>query len=48
MLKIYIRAYAGVKMGHSRNALDELNKRPSGPLYQTYPYLDYLTGLSKM
>jgi len=48
LLKTYIRAYAGVKMGYTKDALSELNKRPSGPLYSLYPYLDYLSGIAKM
>jgi len=48
LLKTYIRAYAGVKNGNTRNALLELNKRPSGPVYPPYPYLDYLSGIAKM
>jgi tetratricopeptide (TPR) repeat protein len=48
LLKTYIRAYAGVKMGNTKNALVELSKKPSGPVYQSYPYLDYLTGIAKM
>jgi len=48
LLKTYIRAYAGVKMGNTSSALVELNKRPSGPLYPLYPYLDYLSGIAKM
>jgi tetratricopeptide (TPR) repeat protein len=48
LLKTYIRAYAGIKMGHTKDALTELNKKPSGPVYPLYPYLDYLTGLGKM
>lgn len=48
LLKTYIRAYAGIKLGNSKNALLELNKRPTGPLYVAYPYLDYLTGLAKL
>lgn len=48
LLKTYIRSYAGVKMGNTRNALVELNKRPSGPIYPAYPYLDYLSGIAKM
>jgi len=48
LLRTYIRAYAGVKMGNTRNALVELNKKPSGPVYPSYPYLDYLSGIAKM
>jgi predicted negative regulator of RcsB-dependent stress response len=48
LLKTYIRAYAGIKLGYSMQSLDELKKRPRGPLYASYPYLDYLTGLAKM
>lgn len=48
LLKTYIRAYAGVKTGNTRSALLELNKKPSGPVYPPYPYLDYLTGIAKM
>ncbi|SDM25475.1 hypothetical protein SAMN05421813_108112 [Daejeonella rubra] len=48
LLRTYIRAYAGVKMGNTRNSLVELNKKPSGPVYPSYPYLDYLSGIAKM
>lgn len=48
LLKTYIRAYAGIKLAHSSNSLLELNKRPRGPLYAPFPYLDYLTGLAKL
>jgi predicted negative regulator of RcsB-dependent stress response len=48
LLRTYIRAYAGIKLGNSKSSLIELNNRPTGPLYVAYPYLDYLTGLAKL
>ena len=48
LLRTYIRAYAGVKMGHTREAIAELDKRPSGTVYPPYPDLDYLEGLAKI
>jgi predicted negative regulator of RcsB-dependent stress response len=48
LLRTHIRVYAGIKLAHSRNGLIELNKRPGGPLYAPFPYLDYLTGLAKL
>lgn len=48
LLRTYIRAYAGIKLGNSRNSLAELNKRPTGSFYVAFPYLDYLTGLAKL
>lgn len=48
LLRTYIRAYAGIRMGNNKDALSELVKRPEGPAYQPYPYLDYLTAIAKM
>lgn len=48
LLRTYLRAYAALKAGHSKDALEELNKRPTAPFYQSYPYLDYVTGMAKM
>lgn len=48
LLRTYIRAYVGVKMGHPREAIEELAKKPSGVLYPLYPDLDYLAGMAKI
>lgn len=48
LLRTYIRAYAGIKLGKSRNAVLELSDRPTEPFYVSYPHLDYLTGLAKL
>jgi hypothetical protein len=48
LLKTYIRAYAGIKLGNSKNALSELAQRPIDPYYTAFPYLEYLTGLAKL
>lgn len=48
LLRTYIRAYAGIKLGNSRNSSAELIKRPTGSFYVAFPYLDYLTGLAKL
>jgi len=48
LLKTYIRSYAGIKLGNSKNALSELSQRPTEPYYVSFPYLDYLTGLAKL
>jgi predicted negative regulator of RcsB-dependent stress response len=48
LLRTYIRAYAGIKLGNSIKSVLELNKRPTEPFYVAYPYLDYLMGLAKL
>ena len=48
LLRTYIRSYAGMKLSHNEDAISSLNKRPRGPQYQPYPYLDYLLGMAKM
>lgn len=48
LLRTYVRAYATLKSGNSKRTLEELSKRPTEPYYQSYPYLDYLTGMAKM
>lgn len=48
LLRTYLRAYAALRSGNSRRTLEELNKRPTEPYYQSYPYLDYLSGMAKM
>lgn len=48
LLRAYIRSYAGIKTGHTRQAVSTLGNRPSGSEYQEYPYLDYLMGIAKM
>lgn len=48
LLKIYIRSYAGVKLGHPREAIEELDKKPSGSMYPSYPDLEYLVGMAKI
>ncbi|WP_276364391.1 tetratricopeptide repeat protein [Daejeonella sp. H1SJ63] len=48
LLRTYLRAYAALKSGNSKRTLEELSKRPTEPYYQSYPYLDYLSGMAKM
>lgn len=48
LLRTYIRSYAGMKMAHNQDAVNVLAKKPSGPEYQPYPYLDYLMGIAKV
>lgn len=46
LLKSYLQAYVCIKNSHSDEAISILAKRPSGDLYQRFPYLDYLSGIA--
>jgi len=48
LLKSYIKGFVSLRTGHSSEAIIVLEKRPEGPEYQSYPYLDYLLGCAKM
>ena len=48
LLRTYIRAYAGIRLGHTKDAITELVKRPTGVEYAPYPDLEYLAGIAKI
>ncbi len=48
LLKTSIRAYVAVKTAHNSEAINVLENRPTGNIYQSYPYLDYLYGTANM
>ena len=45
LLKTYLRAYVSARNEHNDEALEILAARPHGAAYQSFPYLDYLTGM---
>lgn len=48
LLKSYLKAYVCAKKGHNDDAIAILADRPTGAAYQPFPYLDYLTGITKL
>lgn len=48
LLKSYLIAYVCAKKGHTETAVTTLLNRPTGQQYQSFPYLDYLTGIAKL
>lgn len=48
LLKCYLQAYVCYRTGHNDEAIQILANRPSGSIYQPFPYLDWLTGVSKL
>jgi predicted negative regulator of RcsB-dependent stress response len=48
LLKSYLRAYVCNRNGHNDEAINILSSRPTGAVYQTWPYLEYLMGLAKL
>lgn len=48
LLKAYLQGYVALKTGHNEEAIAALIDRPSGQVYQSVPYLDYLMGLAKL
>jgi tetratricopeptide (TPR) repeat protein len=48
LLKSYLKAYVSAKRGHNEEAITTLANRPSGQMYQSFPYLDYLMGIAKL
>jgi len=46
LLKTYLQAYASAKNGKNDQAIAILNEKPTGSLYQSFPYLDYLMGVA--
>lgn len=48
LLKSYLRAYVCSRNGHTDEAINTLNARPTGVAYQPWPYLDYLLGIAKL
>ncbi len=46
LLKTYLQAYAASKNGKNDQAINTLNEKPTGSLYQAFPYLDYLMGVT--
>lgn len=48
LLKTYLQAYIAAKSGQNDQAIDILNNRPIGAVYQSFPYLDYLMGIARL
>jgi hypothetical protein len=48
LLKSYLQALVASKSGHNDEAIGILQARPSGSLYQSFPYLDFLLGSAKL
>lgn len=48
LLKTYLQAYVAAKTGHNDEAIAILNEKPTGNIYQTFPYLDYLMGVARL
>lgn len=48
LLKSYLKAYVCAKKGHTEEAIITLANRPAGPQYQSFPYLDYLMGITRL
>jgi hypothetical protein len=48
LLKCYLQAYVCSRNGHTDEAIQILNERPTGTAYQGFPYLDYLMGIAKL
>ena len=48
LLKSYLQAMVSAKSGHNQEAIDILSDRPSGQVYQAFPYLDFLLANAKL
>ncbi|TCC93749.1 tetratricopeptide repeat protein [Pedobacter frigiditerrae] len=48
LLKCYLQAYVCARNGHTDVAITTLANRPTGAVYQPFPYLDYLMGIAKL
>jgi len=48
LLKAYLQAYVCARNGHNEEAIGILNDRPTGDLYQPFPYLELLMGTAKL
>ena len=48
LLKTYLQAYVAVKSGHNDEAIAILKNKPTGAIYQPFPYLDYLMGVARL
>ena len=48
LLKTYLQAMVASKSGHTEEAINILQTKPSGALYQSFPYLDFLLGSAKL
>ncbi len=48
LLKTYLQAYVAAKTGHNDEAISILSDKPSGSIYQPFPYLDYLMGVARL
>ncbi len=46
LLKTYLQAYVSIKNGHNDEAIQILSNKPTGAIYQPFPYLDYLMGVA--
>ncbi|MES2651365.1 MAG: tetratricopeptide repeat protein [Bacteroidota bacterium] len=46
LLKTYLQAYVSLKNGHNDEAIQILSNKPTGAIYQPFPYLDYLMGVA--
>ena len=45
LLKTYLQAYVAAKNGYNDEAIAILKNKPTGSIYQPFPYLDYLMGV---
>lgn len=48
LIKTYLRAYISARNNHTDEAISTLANRPTGAAYQSWPYLDYLSGIAKL
>ena len=48
LLKTYLQAMVASKSAHNEQAIEILQGRPSGSVYQSFPYLDFLLGNAKL
>ncbi len=48
LLKTYLQAYVAAKNGQNDLAISILNDKPTGAVYQSFPYLDYLMGVVRL
>jgi hypothetical protein len=48
LLKTYLQAYVASRTGHNEEAISILNDKPTGAIYQPFPYLDYLMGIARL
>lgn len=46
LLKTYLQAYVAERNGRNDQAISILNDKPTGAIYQPFPYLDYLMGIA--